>query len=143
MRDLTHEQAMELLPEAALDALSADEQAAVMAHAANCAECAQALAALRDATAQLAYAVPSVPDEPARRARARTRLLARAHEIANNPTRAVLWIKELLEKNTLDNDLERVMEREQVRDEAGRRTADHREAVTAFREKREARFNQP
>ena len=68
--------------------------------------------------------------------------LAKAREIANNPTRAVMWIKELLEKNTLDNDLERVMEREQVRDEAGRRTADHREAVTAFREKREPRFNQ-
>jgi 2-(1,2-epoxy-1,2-dihydrophenyl)acetyl-CoA isomerase len=68
--------------------------------------------------------------------------LAKAREIANNPTRAVMWIKELLEKNPLDDDLERVMEREQVRDEAGRRTADHREAVTAFREKREARFNQ-
>jgi enoyl-CoA hydratase/carnithine racemase len=68
--------------------------------------------------------------------------LAKANEIANNPTGAVLWIKELLEKNPLDDDLERVMEREQIRDEAGRRTADHREAVTAFREKREARFNQ-
>jgi enoyl-CoA hydratase/carnithine racemase len=68
--------------------------------------------------------------------------MAKANEIANNPTQAVLWIKELLDKNPLDPDLERVMEREQVRDEAGRRTADHREAVLAFREKREPRFNQ-
>lgn len=68
--------------------------------------------------------------------------LARAREIAENPTGAVMWIKELLDKNPLDDDLERVMEREQVRDEAGRRTADHREAVLAFREKRQPRFNQ-
>jgi anti-sigma-K factor RskA len=78
MRDLTHEQASEMLAEAALDALPADEQAAVVAHAAACQECALALAALRDATAQLAYAVPSMADDAARRARVRTRLLARA-----------------------------------------------------------------
>jgi hypothetical protein len=35
-----------------------------------------------------------------------------------------------------------VMEREQIRDEAARRLPDHKEAITAFREKREARFNQ-
>ncbi len=68
--------------------------------------------------------------------------LAKANEIANNPTRAVMMIKELLAKNPVDADLEAVMEREQIRDEAARKLADHKEAVTAFREKREARFNQ-
>jgi 2-(1,2-epoxy-1,2-dihydrophenyl)acetyl-CoA isomerase len=68
--------------------------------------------------------------------------IAKANEIANNPTGAVMMIKELLEKNPLDNDMERVQEREQIRDQIGRRTADHREAVTAFREKREPHFNQ-
>lgn len=68
--------------------------------------------------------------------------IAKADEIANNPTGAVMMIKELLDKNPTDPDLERVMEREQIRDNIGRRTADHREAVAAFREKRPARFNQ-
>jgi enoyl-CoA hydratase/carnithine racemase len=68
--------------------------------------------------------------------------LAKADEIANNPTGAVMMIKELLAKNPSEPDLDAVMEREQVRDQIGRRTADHREAVTAFREKREPRFNQ-
>jgi enoyl-CoA hydratase/carnithine racemase len=70
------------------------------------------------------------------------RALAKADELANNPTGAMMMIKELLAKNPLDPDLERVMEREQVRDQIGRRTADHREAVTAFLEKRDPRFNQ-
>jgi enoyl-CoA hydratase/carnithine racemase len=68
--------------------------------------------------------------------------LTKATEIANNPTTAVMMIKELLAKNPTEPDLEAVMEREQVRDEAARKLADHKEAVTAFREKREARFNQ-
>ena len=67
--------------------------------------------------------------------------LAKADEIAHNPTTAVLMIKELLAKNPTEPDLDAVMEREQIRDEIGRRLPDHREAVTAFREKREARFN--
>lgn len=71
------------------------------------------------------------------------RALAKANEIANNPTGAVMLIKELLAKNPLDADLDRVMEREQIRDQIGRRTADHREAVTAFLENRDPRFNQP
>jgi hypothetical protein len=76
--DLTHPQLREMLADAVLDALSADEQAAVLAHAATCAECGPALTALRDATAQLAYVVPRGPDDPAGRARVRNRLLARA-----------------------------------------------------------------
>jgi hypothetical protein len=78
MRDLTHEQAAELLPDAALDSLAADDQTAVLAHAAACPECGPALADLRDATAQLAFALPSLTDDPVRRARVRNRLLARA-----------------------------------------------------------------
>lgn len=68
--------------------------------------------------------------------------LAKADEIANNPTRAVMMIKELLAQNPSEPDLAAVMAREQVNDEAARRLPDHREAVTAFREKRPARFNE-
>jgi enoyl-CoA hydratase/carnithine racemase len=69
--------------------------------------------------------------------------LAKAEEIADNPTAAVMMIKELLAKNPSEPDLEAVMEREQVRDEIARRLPDHREAIAAFREKRDARFNEP
>ncbi len=67
--------------------------------------------------------------------------IAKADEIANNPTRAVMMIKELLAKNPLDPDLDAVMEREGIRDQIARRLPDHVEAVTAFREKRPAMFN--
>ena len=68
--------------------------------------------------------------------------LAKAEEIANNPTRAVMMIKELLRKNPMDADLEAVMEREGLRDQIARRLPDHAEAVAAFLEKRDAQFNQ-
>ncbi len=68
--------------------------------------------------------------------------LAKAQEIANNPTRAVMMIKELLRKNPMDADLDAVMEREGLRDQIARRLPDHAEAVSAFLAKREARFNQ-
>ena len=67
--------------------------------------------------------------------------LAKASEIANNPTDAVMMIKELLRKNPLDPDLEAVMEREGLRDQIARRLPDHTEAVTAFMEKRPPNFN--
>ncbi|MBI2759881.1 MAG: enoyl-CoA hydratase/isomerase family protein [Chloroflexi bacterium] len=67
--------------------------------------------------------------------------VAKADEIANNPTGAVMMIKQLLAKNPLDPDLDAVMEREQVRDQLARRLPDHQEAITAFRERRPARFN--
>ena len=57
------------------------------------------------------------------------------------PDRAVMMIKELLNKNPLDPDLEAVMEREGLRDQIARRLPDHTEAVTAFMEKRPPRFN--
>jgi len=68
--------------------------------------------------------------------------LAKAEEIANNPTAAVMMIKELLAKNPSEPDLDAVMEREQVRDEIARRLPDHSEAIVAFQEKRQPRFNQ-
>ena len=68
--------------------------------------------------------------------------LAKAEEIANNPTQAVMMIKELLRKNPMDPDLDAVMEREGLRDQIARRLPDHAEAVSAFMEKREAQFNQ-
>ena len=68
--------------------------------------------------------------------------LAKAEEIANNPTRAVMMIKELLRKNPMEDDLDAVMEREGLRDQIARRLPDHAEAVAAFLEKRDARFNQ-
>ena len=68
--------------------------------------------------------------------------LAKAGEIAYNPTRAVMMIKELLRKNPMEDDLDAVMEREGLRDQIARRLPDHAEAVAAFLEKREARFNQ-
>ena len=67
--------------------------------------------------------------------------MAKATEIAGNPTRAVMMIKELLRKNPLDPDLEAVMERENLRDQIARRLSDHTEAVTAFLEKRPPNFN--
>ena len=68
--------------------------------------------------------------------------IAKAEEIANNPTRAVMMIKELLRKNPMEDDLDAVMEREGLRDQIARRLPDHAEAVAAFLEKRDARFNQ-
>ena len=77
-RDVSHNEAMELLPEAALDALPPDDQAGVVAHATGCPECGPALIALRDAVAQMAFAAPPVTVDAVRRARVRTRLMARA-----------------------------------------------------------------
>ncbi|MDE0422589.1 MAG: enoyl-CoA hydratase-related protein [Gammaproteobacteria bacterium] len=67
--------------------------------------------------------------------------IAKAEEIANNPTRAVMMIKELLRKNPMEDDLDAVMEREGLRDQIARRQPDHAEAVAAFLEKREPKFN--
>ena len=67
--------------------------------------------------------------------------IAKAEEIANNPTRAVMMIKELLRKNPMEDDLDAVMEREGLRDQIARRLPDHAEAVAAFLEKRDPSFN--
>lgn len=68
--------------------------------------------------------------------------LAKAEEYANNPTAVVRKIKALLQANTTEADLGRVMEREGAADRASRRLPSHKEAVTAFLEKREPVFNQ-
>ena len=68
--------------------------------------------------------------------------LAKADELANNPTAVVRKIKTLLNNNTVEVDLDRVMEREGARDRESRRLPSHTEAVTAFLEKRDPVFNQ-
>ncbi len=68
--------------------------------------------------------------------------LAKAAELANNPTAVVRKIKTLLNDNVSEPDLSRVMEREGARDRESRRLPSHTEAVTAFLEKREPVFNQ-
>jgi hypothetical protein len=82
-RDMSHDEASESLAAAALDALSADEQAAVLAHAATCPQCGPELEALRQAMAELGNSTPPVrapasPDVEQRLKRIRMRLLARA-----------------------------------------------------------------
>jgi sulfite reductase alpha subunit-like flavoprotein len=82
-RDMSHDEASESLAAAALDALSADEQAAVVAHAASCSQCGPELDALRQALAALGNStpppsVPASPDIEQRLKRIRMRLLARA-----------------------------------------------------------------
>ncbi len=68
--------------------------------------------------------------------------MAKAGELANNPTAVVRKIKTLLNDNVTEPNLTRVMEREGARDRESRRLPSHTEAVTAFLEKREPVFNQ-
>ncbi len=67
--------------------------------------------------------------------------LAKAEEVASNPSRALMMVKELLAKSPLDPDLDAVMEREGLRDQIARRLPDHAEAVAAFLEKRDPVFS--
>lgn len=67
--------------------------------------------------------------------------VARAAEIADNPTPVVMLIKDLLATNPTEPNLDAVMEREQVRDRIARRWPAHAEAVRAFAEKRQPRFH--
>ena len=75
---MSHEDARELLEVLALDALSAPERAAVLAHVDGCAACRHELAALEACAAELAYAVRPVPMSFAQRDRIRARLVSRA-----------------------------------------------------------------
>ncbi|HXB24407.1 MAG TPA: anti-sigma factor [Gemmatimonadaceae bacterium] len=80
---MSHDEASESLAAAALDALSADEQAAVLAHAATCPQCGPELEALRQAMAELGNSAPPArapasADVEQRLKRIRMRLLARA-----------------------------------------------------------------
>jgi Anti-sigma-K factor rskA len=82
-REMSHDEASESLAAAALDALAADEQSAVLAHAATCSRCGPELDALRQALATLGNSAPpsraaATPDVEQRLQRIRMRLLARA-----------------------------------------------------------------
>lgn len=65
-----------------------------------------------------------------------------AEEIANNPTNAVWSAKMLMHKNAVEADMRRVVDQEGFSIRETRRMPDHAEAVKAFLEKREPRFNQ-
>jgi 2-(1,2-epoxy-1,2-dihydrophenyl)acetyl-CoA isomerase len=67
---------------------------------------------------------------------------ALAEEIAANPHEAVWAAKRLLHANALETDLRRVVTLESYSIRERQTEPDHREAVTAFVEKREPRFNQ-
>jgi enoyl-CoA hydratase/carnithine racemase len=64
-----------------------------------------------------------------------------AEEIAANPRDAVWAAKRLLHLNAVESDLRRVVTLESYSIRERRTEPDHREAVTAFVEKREPRFN--
>jgi enoyl-CoA hydratase/carnithine racemase len=67
--------------------------------------------------------------------------LALAQEIAANPTNAVWAAKSLIHLNATADDLRRVVMMETYLIRETRRLPDHAEAVRAFIEKREPRFN--
>jgi 2-(1,2-epoxy-1,2-dihydrophenyl)acetyl-CoA isomerase len=66
--------------------------------------------------------------------------LAVAEAIAANPDRQLRWIKELLTKNAANADYRAVMQLENDLLEQSIATSEHREAVAAFREKRQPNF---
>jgi enoyl-CoA hydratase/carnithine racemase len=67
--------------------------------------------------------------------------MALANEIAANPPSAVWGAKRIIHENSVEPDLRRVVTREGYSIRAARGTPDHREAVTAFLEKREPNFD--
>jgi 2-(1,2-epoxy-1,2-dihydrophenyl)acetyl-CoA isomerase len=67
--------------------------------------------------------------------------MALAEEIASNPTDAVWATKRLIHDNAAEADLRRVVTQEGATIREMRRLPDHAEAVRAFMEKREPRFN--
>jgi anti-sigma-K factor RskA len=77
-RSMSHDEAREELGAAALDALPADERAAVLEHVVGCVECRAELVAYDEVTAYLAEAAPAAPLAADRGARIRARLVARA-----------------------------------------------------------------
>ena len=65
-----------------------------------------------------------------------------AEEIAANPREAVWAAKRMLHANALEQDLRRVVTLESYSIRERQTEPDHREAVTAFVEKRDPKFNQ-
>lgn len=84
---MTHAEAQELLAALSLDATSREERDAVLAHIAECDDCARELGQLRDAAHAMARLAPETAMDPARQARVRAHVLARAAERAQ-PTGA-------------------------------------------------------
>jgi len=84
-REMSHDEAFSALGALAVDALDADERAAVMAHAATCLICRQELAELRETASNLAFAAPAAAVGDETRDRIRGRLLARATADAQRP----------------------------------------------------------
>jgi enoyl-CoA hydratase/carnithine racemase len=70
------------------------------------------------------------------------RALEIGEQVASQPAPAVAWIKRIFSENATDSNAERVMAREGDGLAACRATWEHREAVTAFMEKREPNFAQ-
>jgi enoyl-CoA hydratase/carnithine racemase len=66
--------------------------------------------------------------------------MAMASELAANPAPQLLMIKDLLTRNASETDLRAVQQRELTSLEAAYRSAEHREAVQAFLDKRAPRF---
>jgi hypothetical protein len=75
---LSHAELEQLLPAAALELLEGNELLEVTAHARECAQCALQLQSYREVVAGLASTLPYRPLDPARSARLRARVLARA-----------------------------------------------------------------
>ncbi len=69
-----------------------------------------------------------------------TEALATGELIAANPDRQLRWIKELLTRNAANADYREVMRLENDLLEQSIQSPEHREAVSAFREKRPPRF---
>jgi enoyl-CoA hydratase/carnithine racemase len=63
-----------------------------------------------------------------------------AAEIGANPPSQVRMVKDLLTRNAVETDLDTVQEREGEALAVAYRTPEHREAVTAFLEKRPPQF---
>ncbi len=77
-RDMSHDEAFAALGALAVDALDAEERAAVLAHASSCLTCRQELAELREAASNLAFSAVASAGGTEARDRIRGRLLARA-----------------------------------------------------------------
>jgi len=86
-RDLTHDQAFEMLDAAALDALESGDRDAVLAHVSQCDICRPELEALRETTSLLAFA-PSAPEAAEVTGQGRARIYSRLMDRVAADTRS-------------------------------------------------------
>src|SRR5438874_228871 len=97
MNGLTCDEARELVPLLALDALDVDERDVLHDHLAGCPACLEELAELSEAAASIALALPQHDPSPGLKARVlnearRARVLP--HGAAVRPDRAPIWRRE-------------------------------------------------